>query len=39
MEENEKIEVLKAKRVESIEDVLEEVEVLIDTHFNEFWKT
>mgnify|MGYP004675066817 CR=1 FL=1 len=39
-ERNEKEQVLRAKRAKCIADVLEEVEVLIDTHFfNEFWKT
>ena len=31
---------LRAKRLKSIEEVLEDVEVIIDTHFfNEFYKT
>ena len=33
LEENEKKQVLGAKRTQSIAEVLEEVEVLIDTHF------
>ena len=33
MEESEKTQVIRAKRRKSIDDVLEEVEVLIDTHF------
>ena len=33
MEEREKTEVLRSQRMKSIADVLEEVEVLIDTHF------
>ena len=38
--ENERSQVLRAKRAKSIADVLEEVEVLVDTHFfNEFWET
>ena len=38
--EKEKTDVLRAKRTRSIEEVLEEVEVLIDTHFfNEFYET
>ena len=38
MDEKEKDQMLRAKKMESIADVLEEVEVLIDTHFfNEFW--
>ena len=40
MEENEKKQALGAKRTSSIEEVLEEVEVLIDMHFfNEFTAT
>ena len=40
IEENERSQVMRAKRAKSIADVLEEVEVLIDTHFfNEFWET
>ena len=40
MSELEKNHVLQAKRMKSIEDVLEEVEVLIDTHFfNKFSET
>ena len=38
--EEEKVQVLQAKRAKCIAEALEEVEVLIDTHFfNEFWKT
>ena len=38
--EQEKVQMLRVKRMRSIEEVLEEVEVLIDTHFfNEFWET
>ena len=33
IEESEKTAILRAKRMKSIADVLEEVEVLIDTHF------
>ena len=37
MEESQKTQVLRAKRRKSIDEVLEEVDVLIDTHFfNEF---
>ena len=40
MDEQEKNQVLRAKRMKSIEDVLEEVDVLIDAnHFNQFSKT
>ena len=40
VEEREKSPLLRAKRLKSIADVLEEVEVLIDTHFfNEFYDT
>ena len=40
IEESEKTAILRAKRMKSIADVLEEVEVLIDTHFlNEFSET
>ena len=39
MDEGEKDLLLRAKRTKSIADVLEEVEVLIDTHFNEFYET
>ena len=39
-EEREKSVLLRAKRLKSIEEVMEEVEVLIDTHFfNEFYGT
>ena len=38
--EQEKVQTLGVKRMRSIEEVLEEVEVLIDAHFfNEFWET
>ena len=38
--EQEKVQMLGVKRMRSIEEVLEEVEVLIDIHFfNEFWET
>ena len=40
IDDQEKNQVLRAKRMRSIEDVLDEVEVLIDAyHFNEFTKT
>ena len=40
IEELEKSVLLRAKRLKSIEEVMEEVEVLIDTHFfNEFYGT
>ena len=40
MEANDKVQLLRAKRMKSIEEVLEEVSVLIDTHFfNEFTGT
>ena len=40
MEADEKAKLLRAKRMGSIEEVLEEVSVLIDTHFfNEFTET
>ena len=40
MDEREKDQILQAKRLKSIDDVLEEVGVLIDTHFfNEFTET
>ena len=40
LEEREKNDILRAKRMKSISDVLEEVDILIDTHFfNEFLKT
>ena len=39
LEEREKEQILNVKRMKSMEDVLEEVEVLIDTHFfNKFWE-
>ena len=37
--EREKSVVLRAKRIKSIADVLEEVAVVIDAHFNEFSET
>ena len=38
--DKERSQMLRAKKCKSIHDVLEEVEVLIDTHFfNEFWET
>ena len=40
LEEREKTRMLQTKRMKSIEEVLEEVEVLVDTHFfNEFYET
>ena len=39
MEEREKSETLKAWRTKSIAEVLEEVEALVDTRFNEFSNT
>ena len=40
LEESEKTQVLRAQRMKSINDVVEEVGVLIDTHFfNEFSET
>ena len=40
MDEHEKDIMLRAMKSKSIADVLEEVEVLIDTHFfNAFWET
>ena len=40
IQESEKNQMLRAKRMKSIEDVLEEVEALIDTHFfNDFSET
>ena len=40
LEEGAKKELLKARKLKNIDEVLEEVEVLIDTHFfNEFSKT
>ena len=40
MEVQMKSKILQSKRMKSIEEVLEEVEVLIDAHFfNEFWLT
>ena len=40
IEERERDNILRTKRAKSIADVLEEVEVLIDTHFfNEFYET
>ena len=40
MEEREKTEVLRSQRMKSIAEVLEEVEIVIDTHFfNEFSET
>ena len=40
IEEREKDQMMKVKRFQSIKEVLEEVEVLIDTHFfNEFYES
>ena len=40
LEEREKRKILQTNRAKSIDDVLEEVEVLIETHFfNEFYET
>ena len=39
MESDENAKMVRAKRMGSIEEVVEEVGVLIDTHFNEFTET
>ena len=39
IQEREKDQMMKVKRFRSIKVLLEEVEVLIDTHFNEFNET